>query len=210
MRMTTNEERENLARLGSLIVISGPSGVGKGTICKKLLQINPEIFLSVSATTRKARREDAEGVTYFFKTPSEFKMMIERGELLEWTEYGGNFYGTPLSNVTENLARGRDVLLEIETAGAQNAMKIFPDGIFIFIMPPNIEALELRLIGRGENDEAEIARRLEIARGEMTLKNRYNYVVTNENADEAASEIDYILHCEKLKKLKMWGTRNDD
>ena len=136
-------------RKGFLIVVSGPSGAGKGTVCSAFLKEHEDVAYSVSATTREPRAGEQEGVNYYFLSRGEFESMIENGELLEWAEVYGNYYGTPLKKIEEKLSKGQDILLEIDTQGALNVQKKFPDGVYVFILPPSIEELAKRLRGRG-------------------------------------------------------------
>lgn len=185
------------ATKANLVVVSGPSGVGKGTICKALLEKAPSLSLSVSATTRKPRATDIEGVTYYFKSKEEFKQMIENDQLLEWAVYNQNYYGTPLAPVLEKLANGIDVLLEIDVQGALDVMKKYPDGIFIFISPPSREDLRERLHGRGTETEEEIERRISAAEQELNQKDQYDFIVVNRVVDEAVAEILHIIQSRK-------------
>jgi guanylate kinase len=185
---------------GLLLVLSGPSGVGKGTVCKALLQRMPELVYSVSATTRPPRAGEVEGVNYFFKTREEFQRMIEQDELLEWAEYVGNYYGTPRRFVEETLAAGKDVILEIEVQGAMQVKQKFPDGIFLFLAPPDLEELQNRIIGRGTETEESIRRRMEQARAEVELMDQYDYVVVNDYIDKACERIQAIITAEHLRK----------
>lgn len=179
--------------LGTLYVISGPSGVGKGTICKELLKRNPSLSLSVSATTRPMRSEDTEGVTYFFKTENEFREMIERKQLLEWAMYNGNYYGTPIKPVQDALDCGKNIILEIDVCGALNIRKIFPNAVLIFIDSPSVEELERRLIGRGSESEKSINARIARAKEELLLKDKYDKIVVNDRLQKAISDIENII-----------------
>ena len=140
-------------RKGLLILISGPSGTGKGTVCDLLRQKHPEISYSISATTRQPRPGEQDGVNYYFYTKEKFREMIDQGQLLEWAEVYGNFYGTPKQKVLDRLEAGEDILLEIDTQGALNVMKVMPEGLFIFLLPPSLEELAARLKGRGTETE---------------------------------------------------------
>ena len=141
-------------RQGCLIVVSGPSGTGKGTVCSALLSAHPEIAYSISATTRSPREGERHGVNYYFLTKPVFETMISEGELLEWATVYGNYYGTPLQPIKEKLAAGQDILLEIDTQGALKVQERFPDGVFIFLLPPSLMELERRIRGRGTEDGA--------------------------------------------------------
>lgn len=181
----------------NLIIISGPSGVGKGTVCDALLCKYSGIALSISATTRKPRSSDTDGVNYYFKSEDEFKQMIENDEFLEWAVYNGNYYGTPLAPVLTQLGGGTDVLLEIDVQGALNVMKKYPDGIFIFIAPPTVGDLRKRLTGRGTESDDEINRRIAAAESELNQKDKYDYIVINRVVDEAVDEIIEIIENHK-------------
>ena len=178
---------------GLLIVVSGPSGVGKGTVLKKLRSTNTNIVPSISATTREPRNEDTEGVTYFFKTVEQFKEMIDSGEFMEWAVFNGNYYGTPLKYVNDNLSAGRDVLLEIDVQGALKLRENNVDGVYIFIAPENIQVLRDRLHGRGTETEEQIENRVKAAEWELTQKGKYDYVVVNRVVEDAAKEIESII-----------------
>lgn len=185
-------------RKGCLIVVSGPSGTGKGTVCSTLLAAHPEIAYSVSATTRQPRAGEIDGVNYYFLDKAVFERMIADGELLEWAEVYGNYYGTPFRLIQEKLAMGQDILLEIDTQGALNVQKRFPNGVFIFLLPPSLLELEKRIRGRGTEDEASVACRLESARQEILVARHYQYVVVNDEVDSAVAKIVAILtaeHC---------------
>lgn len=178
---------------GRLIVVSGPSGVGKGTVLKRVLSESDKLRLSVSATTRAPREEDTEGVTYFFKTKEEFCSMIENGEFLEWAIYNNNYYGTPLAAVNKLLDEGINVLLEIEVQGAMNIMERGIDAVFIFIAPPSVETLKERLVGRASETAEEIERRVSAAIGELEMQDKYDYIVVNDVLDEAVSTVKNII-----------------
>lgn len=178
---------------GTLYVISGPSGVGKGTICKEIIKRNPALSVSVSATTRQKRAEDIEGVTYYFKTKGEFVKMIDEGGFLEWTVYNDNYYGTPVKPVNDALESGKDFILEIEVCGALNVRKIFPDAVLIFIVPPSVDDLEKRLMNRGSETKESIKSRIERAKEELLLQSEYDYTVVNDNLEKAISDVENII-----------------
>lgn len=185
-------------RQGCLIVISGPSGTGKGTVCSALLSAHPEIAYSISATTRSPREGERHGVNYYFLTKPVFETMISEGELLEWATVYGNYYGTPLQPIKEKLAAGQDILLEIDTQGALKVQERFPDGVFIFLLPPSLMELERRIRGRGTEDEASLACRLQAAQKEIGVAQQYHYVVVNDEVKTAVAKIVAILtaeHC---------------
>ena len=178
---------------GRLFVISGPSGVGKGTICNGILQKVSKVAISVPATTRLPRPGDIEGTTYFFKTDEAFDEMIKNGELLEWAEYNGNRYGTPLWAVEDMLDSGISVILEIDTQGALQIKEKMPEAVLIFIAPPAFEALEARLRGRATETEEQILRRVAVARDEMKVSHLYDYVVVNDDLEKAINETKNIF-----------------
>ena len=188
---------------GKLFVVSGPSGVGKGTVCNGILERVENLKVSVSATTRLPRPGDVEGVTYFFKSQEQFANMIKNGEFLEWAEYNGNRYGTPVSAVNDMLERGISVILEIDTQGAlqvkakMSAQPNFKGAILIFIAPPSFEELKARLKGRATESDEEISRRIAAAEGEMALQSEYDYVVINDDLNKAIEETEKIIKEEK-------------
>ena len=184
---------------GLLIVISGPSGAGKGTICKALLKKDPSIHVSVSATTRPPRVGEVDGENYYFLTMEEFKERLEKDQFLEYAKVYDNFYGTPKENVMEQLRQGKDVLLEIDTEGALKVKEKFPQGVFIFILPPEIEDLKSRIIGRGTETEQNMEKRLNSAKEEIQRIHEYNYGVINDDVDRATDDVQSILSAEKLK-----------
>jgi guanylate kinase len=185
---------------GLLFVISGPSGTGKGTVMKHLLETG-EYFYSVSATTRAPRPEDREGVTYYFVTRAQFEEKIASGEILEYAEYSGNYYGTPKFAVEKALSEGKNVILEIETKGALQVREKMPEAVLIFILPPDIATLRARLEGRGTESAEVIDLRMAQVKREIALLPRYDYAIVNENgkAAEAAEEIMRIAHTERLR-----------
>ena len=185
---------------GLLFVISGPSGTGKGTVMKHLLETG-EYFYSVSATTRAPRPEDKEGVTYYFVTRAQFEEKIASGEMLEYAEYSGNYYGTPKFAVENALESGKNVILEIETKGALQVREKMPEAVLIFILPPDIATLRARLEGRGTESAEVIDLRMAQVKREVALVGSYDYAVVNENgkAKEAAQEIMLIARAERLR-----------
>ncbi len=184
---------------GLLVVISAPSGGGKGTILKELFSRDPNLRLSVSATTRPPRPGEENGKQYYFLSRREFQDLIGRGEMLEYAEYVGNFYGTPKGPVQEWTEAGRDVVLEIEVKGGAQVKKLMPECVSIFILPPSMKVLEERLRGRGTEDNATVAKRLETARREIPHAREYDYVVYNDQVETAVRKIQAILWAEKLK-----------
>lgn len=188
-----------MGRKGLLLVFSGPSGAGKGTICKALQNENPALRLSVSATTRSPRSGEVEGVHYFFLKKEDFRKMIEDGQLLEWAEVYGNYYGTPLRYVRETLDGGNDIILEIDIQGAFQVKEKLPEAVLIFIAPPSKSDLELRLLSRGADSPEEIEKRLECAAGEMKLASRYDYIIINDEIRRTVDKAMAIITAEKLR-----------
>lgn len=174
---------------GRLIVLTGPSGVGKGTLLQALLQAHPELYLSISATTRSPREGEVEGVNYYFLDRPQFEAAIKKGELLEWAEFAGNYYGTPLQPVRDRVAAGGLMILEIELLGARQVAKIFPDALRIFILPPSMEVLEERLRSRAQDPEEAILKRLAVARSEIAAADEFDLQIVNDNLDTALAEI---------------------
>ena len=178
---------------GSLIVISAPSGAGKGSIINKLVEHNKDsLWVSVSTTSRAMRSNDIPGVTYNFVSEEEFKKKIDEGYFLEYTNYSGNYYGTPKENIISKLKQGIDVILEIEIEGASNVKKIFPEAICIFIMPPTLRELLRRLKLRGTDTDEKIIKRFRKAYQEINEVTKYNYVVVNDYLDTAVSKVEEI------------------
>lgn len=179
--------------MGKLFVISGSSGVGKGTVIKEFLRRNPEYKLSVSCTTRNPREGEIHGENYFFLSREEFKSCIEKGEFLEWAEFSGNMYGTKRPYVDEKLALGKNLILEIDTKGALNVKKIMPEATLIFILPPSFEELEARLRGRHTETEEAIQKRLESTRLEMENSKQFDYQVVNDSVENAVKRLEEIM-----------------
>ena len=183
-------------RKGLLVLVSGPSGTGKGTVCNLLREKHPELAYSISATTRQPRPGEVDGVNYYFYDKAKFEAMIEAGELLEWANVYGNYYGTPKQAVLDRLEAGEDILLEIDTQGALNVMEALPEGLYVFLLPPSLEELEKRLRGRGTETEESIARRLGAAKEEIGRAVKYRYVVVNDTVEKAEETIANIIAAE--------------
>ena len=192
-----------MSKKGVLLVISGPSGAGKGTICKALLEKHKEIYLSVSATTREPRNGEVEGVNYFFLKKEDFLQKVEEGDFLEHAEVYGNCYGTPKSSVQKMIDEGRDVILEIDIQGALKVKENCEEGIFIFILPPSMEELKQRIIKRGSETPESLMRRFKSAYKEINYISKYNYAVVNDEVDTAVSKIEAIITAEKCRVDRM-------
>lgn len=178
---------------GKLIVLTGPSGVGKGTLVKSLLDRNPQLHLSISATTRLPRSGEVDGVDYYFVTKAKFKQMIGEQLLLEWAEYASNYYGTPKEQVETKIAAGKSVLLEIELLGARAIQKTYPNALRLFILPPSIEELERRLKNRGKDSPEAIAKRLERAKTEIAASNEFDHQIVNDDIQAALTAIESAI-----------------
>lgn len=187
---------------GLLIVFSGPSGVGKDTLLKRLLERYPNIRLSVSATTRSPRSGEENGKDYFFMSRERFQELLSQDKMLEHAEYCGNYYGTPSEPIENWLSEGKDVILEIEVQGGAQVLQKRPECVSIFVLPPSIEVLEKRLRSRGTENEETIQKRLGTAKEEIAKVYQYGYAVVNDDLDEAADEIAAILRAEKRRSLR--------
>ncbi|WP_218653592.1 guanylate kinase [Streptococcus pluranimalium] len=195
-----------MSERGLLIVFSGPSGVGKGTVRQEIFStLDHKFEYSVSMTTRPQRPGEVDGVDYFFRTREEFEELIRQGQMLEYAEYVGNYYGTPLTYVNETLDKGIDVFLEIEVQGAIQVKQKVPDGVFIFLTPPDLEELEDRLVGRGTDSQEVIARRIERAREEIALMREYDYAVVNDEVPLAAERVKRIIEAEHFRVERVIG-----
>jgi guanylate kinase len=176
-----------------LIVFTGPSGVGKGTILRALLARHPELHISISATTRQPRANEVDGTHYYFLSRSQFETMVAQGDFLEWAEFAGNLYGTPRKPLLDRIARGERVILEIELEGARQVRKTAPDAFQIFVQPPSLEELEVRIRKRGQENEAAIARRLARAKIEIASADEFDVQILNDDFDLAVERLEDVL-----------------
>lgn len=188
-----------MSKQGMLIVVSGPSGVGKGTLCNMLLTKIENLFLSISATTRPPRDGEIDGVNYIFMSHEDFEDKIEKGQFLEWAKVYNNYYGTPKDIVYQKLNEGKDIILEIDIQGAAQVKKNCPEGVFIFISPPSIDELKKRIIKRGTDTQDSIELRTKCAKEEMQASFEYDYVVLNDDLDEATLMLQSIILAERCK-----------
>ncbi len=199
---------------GKVIVVSGPSGVGKGTVVKELIGSNKDCALSVSATTRSPREGEAHGVNYFFITKEEFTQKINNNEMLEYAEYCSNFYGTPKDYVLKSVEQGKNIILEIEVQGALNVKKIIPEAVTVFVMPPSLQELEDRLRGRGTETDEVVGQRLKTAISEIKQAPQYDYIVVNNTVMQCVADIVSIIIAERQKTENMLdfikGVLNDE
>ncbi len=191
---------KSMTERGILIVLSGPSGVGKGTVRKAIFDSGEMDFAySISMTTRKMRAGEKDGVDYFFRSKEEFEALIESGGLLEYAQYVDNYYGTPLKYVEDTLNSGQDVFLEIEVNGAMQVRSKMPEGVFIFLTPPDIKELKSRIMHRGTDEMAVVEKRLEKAVEEIKMMRYYDYAVENDKVENAVNKIKHIIESEHLK-----------
>lgn len=188
---------------GILYVLSGPSGVGKGTVRERLFERETHLKYSISATTRAKREGEVEGEDYFYKTKEAFEEMIAKSQLLEHAQYVNNYYGTPKAYVEEQLAQGYDVFLEIEVQGALQVKENFPEGVFIFLLPPNLTELKNRIVGRGTESDELVSNRLKEATKEINMMRHYDYVVVNDELDQAVSKVQAIIQSEHCKRERI-------
>lgn len=188
-----------MSKRGVLFVVSGPSGAGKGTVCKALVEKNPEVFLSVSATTRKARPHEVEGVHYYFLDEEDFQSRIREGDMLEYAVFCGNYYGTPKHRVDEMLEQGKNVILEIEVQGAMKVRDKYPEGVYIFVLPPSMRELRNRIVGRGTESQEVIDERLRTAAWEYGHISKYNYVLLNDSVEAAVERFEAIIRAEHCR-----------
>lgn len=187
---------------GLLISISGPSGTGKGSVLAKVKEMNPSFGTSISVTTREPREGEKDGVDYYFKSKDEFMKMYEEGEILEYDEFVGNYYGTPTVALQEMSEAGTDVLLDLTIAGSMALKENFEQSVTIFLLAPSYEELEKRLRGRGTDSDESIEARLEMARQETNFVGHFDYVVVNDDVDEAAAKILAIIKAEKCRCVR--------
>mgnify|MGYP000903240887 FL=1 len=191
------------------MVLSGPSGAGKGTICHKLREKRNDLSYSVSATTRSPRKGEVDGKDYFFITIDRFKEMIANDEMLEYAEIYGNYYGTPKPYVMNILDQGKDVVLEIDPQGALQIKKHFPDAIFVFIVPPSLDELTKRIYNRGTDSEEVIKRRLSAATSELEYASKYDYIIVNDEVEKATNKVSNIIDAERNRAVRTFFIVNE-
>ena len=184
---------------GILLLLSGPSGAGKGTICKALLEKRPDMAYSVSCTTRAPRKGEIDGKSYFFKTREEFEKMIANDGFLEHADVYGNYYGTPKAYVLDQVAQGKDIILEIDPQGALQVKRNYPNGVFVFIVPPSLTELSKRIYKRGTDAVDVIKKRLSSATAELAYASRYDYIVVNDEVERATTKVNNIVSTEHLR-----------
>ena len=194
---------------GILLVVSGPSGAGKGTICSAIRELYPDLHYSVSMTTREPRKCEVEGESYFFRTKEQFEQLIKEDAFLEYAKVYDNYYGTPKKYVLDLIDKGQSVLLEIDIQGAMQIKKRFPDGVFVFIVPPSLDELCSRIYKRGTDSEDVIKRRLASATGELAYANEYDYIVVNDVAQKATSKVLTIMEAERYRAARTYFIINE-
>lgn len=198
-----------MKKKGLLLVISGPSGAGKGTVCSEYVKRRPDCALSVSATTRAPREGEKEGESYFFLSEEEFKKRLSEDGFLEHAQFCGNFYGTPRAAVMEMIEGGTDVILEIEVQGAMQVRSHYPEAVLIFVLPPSRKRLEERLRGRNTEEDDVIKNRLARAEKELCFIEKYNYVIVNDNLSETVDELQAVITAEKCRLPRMYEFVNE-
>lgn len=191
-----------MSRRGLLVIISGPSGSGKSTLVARLLEIDPDTVVSVSATTREPRPGEIDGKSYYFISKDRFKELVEKGKMLEYAEYIGNFYGTPSEPVEAWLREGKDVILEIEVQGALQVKEKRPEAVSIFVMPSSMDVVRKRLMGRGTEAAEVVEERLRKAREELDFMDKYDYIVRKDELNEVVNEVRNILNIERSKNFR--------
>ena len=194
---------------GKLIVVTGPSGVGKGTLLRSLLARHPELYFSISATTRQPRPGEIDGQHYYFVSRDKFEQMKAEGDLLEWAEYAGNYYGTPRAQVERQIQQGRLVILEIEVVGARKINQTFPAALRIFILPPSLAELERRIRDRGQDSEDAIVRRLNRARSEIDAADEFDVQIVNDNVETALLHLEATIFAQQSESMKAEGRRQE-
>lgn len=189
------------AKKGFLLVVSGPSGVGKGTVCDALLKSYPQLKYSISVTTRTKRPQEEDGVNYYFKTQEAFETMIHEGGLLEYARVHGNFYGTPKDFVLQHIEKGETVILEIDVQGALQVKQNHPEAVFVFLIPPDMEELRRRIVTRGTETQDVIELRMRNALNEISYIHKYDYIVINNDVEDAAEQIYTIIRAERMRVI---------
>ena len=191
-----------MSKQGILFVVTGPSGVGKGTVLTKVRE-RKELYFSISATTRKPREGEQDGVHYYFLTKEQFEQKVAAGGFLEHAQFSGNYYGTPAEPIDRQLKEGKDILLEIEVQGAMQVRENRPDAVRICLAPPSFAELEKRLTGRGTEDAEAIRLRLETAKHELTLASQFDYIVINNTVEQAVSDVLAIMQAEACRAARI-------